>query len=209
MTNLPHIFETALLLSVAYLFGCIVGYALRRLSSPRRSAPEPSTLQAPKPQQTVMPATPVARPQSTAARLAMVSPPEEDIAPAGQPALAAAPSPASKITPPVHPVSVSMPAIAPVPEVSRTAKHRPDPKPVGLPAPRAGGKDDLKLIKGIGPKIEQTLNGWGIFHFDQLAKLTKANAAWIDDQLGFRGRVAREAWVAQAKALKAPKKGTK
>lgn len=31
MTNIAHIVETALLLLAAYLFGCIIGYAIRRI----------------------------------------------------------------------------------------------------------------------------------------------------------------------------------
>lgn len=79
-----------------------------------------------------------------------------------------------------------------------------DPKPRALAAPRPSGKDDLKRIKGIGVKIELLLNGWGLYHFEQLAQLTEANGAWIDTQLGFKGRVAREHWVAQARAMLPP-----
>ena len=64
------------------------------------------------------------------------------------------------------------------------------------------GKDDLKKIKGIGPKLEETLNEMGVFHFHQIAAWTPAEAAWVDEHLeGFKGRVSRDDWVAQARVL--------
>jgi predicted flap endonuclease-1-like 5' DNA nuclease len=73
-----------------------------------------------------------------------------------------------------------------------------------LDAPEAGrAPDDLKLISGIGPKIESTLNEKGIYYFDQLAVFGGAELAWADRTLGFRGRVVRDRWIPQAKALAA------
>ena len=75
-------------------------------------------------------------------------------------------------------------------------------KPSTLEAPRDSGSDDLKLIKGVGPKLENMLNGMGIFHFDQIAKWGADEIAWADQNLeGFRGRVSRDGWVEQAKQL--------
>ncbi|WP_207208081.1 hypothetical protein [Salipiger sp. IMCC34102] len=75
-------------------------------------------------------------------------------------------------------------------------------KPETLGAPRNGTADDLKRIKGVGPKLESALNDLGIYHFDQMAGWSDAELAWVDDNLvGFRGRASRDAWVDQAKAL--------
>jgi len=74
-------------------------------------------------------------------------------------------------------------------------------KPEFLKAARKGKADDLKQIKGIGPKLEGVLNGLGIFHFDQIASWTRDNIAWVDDYLSFKGRIDREKWIAQAKKL--------
>jgi len=63
--------------------------------------------------------------------------------------------------------------------------------------------DDLKLISGIGPKIERTLNDEGIFYFDQIADFGGRDLAWADRTLGFKGRVVRDRWVPQARGLAA------
>lgn len=62
--------------------------------------------------------------------------------------------------------------------------------------------DDLKRISGIGPKLEQVLNGLGIWSFDQIVALTAAEMAWLDDYLQFRGRIERDAWKKQAAELR-------
>ena len=74
-------------------------------------------------------------------------------------------------------------------------------KPALLSAAREGTADDLKKIKGIGPKIEKTLNGLGVYHYDQIAGWDDKAIAWVDDQLSFHGRIEREGWVTQARAL--------
>ena len=71
-----------------------------------------------------------------------------------------------------------------------------------LKTPRAGKGDDLKLIWGVGPKLEKMLNGMGVWHFDQIAAWGKAELAWVDERLeGFKGRAARDEWVKQCKKL--------
>jgi len=72
-----------------------------------------------------------------------------------------------------------------------------------LSSPRGGKKDNLTRIKGIGVKIEKTLNDKGIYHFDQIAKWTEENIQWVDANIAFPGRVERENWVEQAKLLAA------
>lgn len=73
--------------------------------------------------------------------------------------------------------------------------------PEQLEKARAGGADDLKLISGVGPKLEQTLNEMGFWHFDQIAKWKKADVAWVDSRLKFKGRIERDDWIKQAKTL--------
>jgi len=75
-------------------------------------------------------------------------------------------------------------------------------KPKTLDAARDGKADDLKMIKGVGPKLEKLVNSMGFYHFDQVASWTAEEIAWVDANLeGFKGRVSRDEWVAQAKLL--------
>ena len=75
-------------------------------------------------------------------------------------------------------------------------------KPRTMKAPRKAGADDLKMIKGVGPKLETMLNELGFYHFDQIAGWSAAEVAWVNDNLtGFKGRVSRDNWVEQARKL--------
>ena len=80
----------------------------------------------------------------------------------------------------------------------------PGTKPAGLNKARGGKADDLKLIKGVGPKLETLINSLGFYHFDQIASWSEDEIAWVDQNLeGFKGRVTRDTSVAQAKVLAA------
>ncbi|MEK1930307.1 MAG: NADH dehydrogenase subunit E, partial [Pararhizobium sp.] len=72
-------------------------------------------------------------------------------------------------------------------------------RPGGIEKPAT--PDDLKLISGVGPKIEATLHELGIFSYAQVAGWKKAERDWVDGYLNFKGRVDRDDWVKQAKAL--------
>jgi NADH-quinone oxidoreductase subunit E len=104
---------------------------------------------------------------------------------------APAPDAAEKIAKPA-----TKPAATPAPAAGEGTK------PKTMKAPRKAGADDLKLIKGVGPKLEALLHGMGFFHFDQIAKWSSEEVAWVDQNLeGFKGRVTRDDWVAQAAIL--------
>jgi NADH-quinone oxidoreductase subunit E len=103
-----------------------------------------------------------------------------------------APTPKPKVEP--APVAVPVAAVA---EAVGT-------KPATLDAPRGGMADDLKRIKGVGPKLEALLHRLGFFHFAQVAGWTESELAWVDANLeGFKGRASRDEWVAQARVLAA------
>lgn len=72
-------------------------------------------------------------------------------------------------------------------------------RPAGIEKPAL--VDDLKLISGVGPKIEGTLHTLGIFTYAQVASWKKAEREWVDGYLAFHGRIERDDWVKQAKAL--------
>ena len=61
--------------------------------------------------------------------------------------------------------------------------------------------DDLKLISGVGPKLEKTCNSIGVYQFAQIANWKKKDIALVDDKLSFKGRIERDNWVGQAKKL--------
>lgn len=64
-----------------------------------------------------------------------------------------------------------------------------------------GEPDDLTKISGVGPKLEGVLHDLGIFHYRQIASWTEEEIAWVDSRLKFKGRIARDQWVDQAKTL--------
>ncbi|MFT6911745.1 MAG: NADH-quinone oxidoreductase subunit E [Paracoccaceae bacterium] len=106
---------------------------------------------------------------------------------------------AEKNTPNVQPVSEGASTQSAVPEKGAgSAVEKPDL----LEAPKNGAPDDLKKIKGVGPKLEVVLNSLGVYHFFQIAGWSLAQIGWIDANMeGFTGRVSRDDWVAQAKIL--------
>jgi predicted flap endonuclease-1-like 5' DNA nuclease len=74
-------------------------------------------------------------------------------------------------------------------------------RPTALAAP-VGEADDLKKIKGVGPKLESVLNGLGYYHFAQIASWGPEELAAVDESLdGFAGRATRDDWISQAKLL--------
>jgi predicted flap endonuclease-1-like 5' DNA nuclease len=72
-----------------------------------------------------------------------------------------------------------------------------------------GLRDNLRLIKGIGPAIEKTLNELGIFRYHQIAEMTEYDIDRVAQRLkGFSTRIYREDWIGQARELQLKKSGT-
>ena len=130
------------------------------------------------------------------------TPKAREPAPAAEPTAAAEPAPAAEPTAAAEPAPFAA-------NVSASASATPDvetaeeaARPEALSSARAGGADDLKMIKGVGPKLEIMLNDLGFYHFDQIAVWSAAEVAWVNDNLaGFKGRVSRDNWVEQARKL--------
>jgi NADH-quinone oxidoreductase subunit E len=109
------------------------------------------------------------------------------------------------------PVKVARKAVAaksiarkrPAEPAKETAVTAASAMPVAMSKP--ANPDDLKLIGGVGPKLEQVLNGLGIWTYGQIAALTPAEIDWIEDYLSFRGRIGRDDWLGQASSLAAGK----
>lgn len=72
-----------------------------------------------------------------------------------------------------------------------------------------GTPDDLKLIVGIGPVIERMLYQMGIASYRQIARWSERDIDAVDARLPeFPGRIRRDGWVTQARALHVGKYGT-
>lgn len=126
-------------------------------------------------------------------------------APAEPPAAQPVQVPAAPQRPAPDPVFVAPVAPEPMPAATPVATTPPVAATGGGPrklfeAP-AGPADDLKLIKGVGPALERTLNLIGITTWRQVAALTTEQIAAVEGEVGFRGRVARDGWLDQAKVL--------
>ncbi|WP_114284206.1 NADH-quinone oxidoreductase subunit NuoE [Candidatus Halocynthiibacter alkanivorans] len=111
---------------------------------------------------------------------------------------AASPTPAA----PARPVSAVNQAKAKAKAApAAKADDAAEKKPRTMKAARKAGADDLKKLKGVGPKLEQTLNELGFYHFDQISKWSEAEVNWVEARLKAKGRIARDGWLEAAAAL--------
>ena len=69
-----------------------------------------------------------------------------------------------------------------------------------LSVPR-GAPDDLKKLTGIGPQLEQKLNEAGVYHYWQVAAMSDADVAKLDQELKLNGRAGRDGWIASARTF--------
>ncbi len=101
-------------------------------------------------------------------------------------------------------------AEAPKAETPKAEPPKAEKKPTDAAAPLftapAGEPDDLKKISGVGPVIEKKLHALGLTRYEQVAAFTAEDIARVDEALSFKGRIERDDWVAQAKALASDKK---
>lgn len=78
-------------------------------------------------------------------------------------------------------------------QATETARAKPDI------AQAVGEPDNLRQIKGVGPKLDNLLKDLGITRFDQIAAWTEDDIAKVDEHMEtFRGRITRDKWVEQA-----------
>ncbi|WCM26790.1 hypothetical protein NDN01_22800 [Sphingomonas sp. QA11] len=129
---------------------------------------------------------------------------------AAEPALPES-APESIIAPLAPPVAPSPPPLADEPIVAAAPL---DASPASIaadvsdapsaPEPAAAARTDLTQLKGLGPKLVAALAELGITRIDQIAALSPDQAADLDARLGnFRGRLARDRWIEQARLLAA------
>lgn len=89
------------------------------------------------------------------------------------------------ITPRVNPKGIAKPKAGAAPKASAAAT----------------GGDDLKKLSGVGPALEKKLHAAGVTSYTQIAAWSEDDVAAFDEKLLFKGRIAREGWVAQAAEL--------
>lgn len=105
---------------------------------------------------------------------------------------------AETVTEPETPVDTAAGNGAGRPSGEYPSIDRPDDAEESAGTPR----DDLQMIKGVGPAIEKTLNELGIFRFSQIAGMSEYDIDRIAKRLkGFRSRIYREDWIGQARDL--------
>ncbi|MEW4467573.1 hypothetical protein AB1K62_07065 [Parasphingorhabdus sp. JC815] len=132
-------------------------------------------------------------PVRTEPKAAPTTPAPTPSEPVAKPAVVPAPSP----------VPTPTAAPAPTPRRKQPVTETPPPPP-GKPdiPPAVGEPDNLRLIKGVGPKLNTLLNDLGITRFDQIAEWKEAEIEEVDKYLGsFSGRITRDSWIGQAKFL--------
>ncbi|MEO0913181.1 MAG: helix-hairpin-helix domain-containing protein [Pseudomonadota bacterium] len=167
-------------------------------------------------------ATPVA--QTVAKKVAPVAKKVAPVAKKAAPASAKTETPASKAAPVAKAevaAALKAPAVEKAPAKSKpapaeavakaeapaaapkAAAKTPAKAAVAKPAPKAPAKpDDLTVIKGIGPKMAEALNAEGVMNYADIAKWSVQDVARMDAKLGgLPGRITRDDWVGQAKAL--------
>ncbi|MEL6643479.1 MAG: 50S ribosomal protein L21 [Pseudomonadota bacterium] len=102
-------------------------------------------------------------------------------------------------------VAAAKPAKKAAPKKEEAPKAE-EPKAAPKAAPKAeAGADDLKKLSGVGPALEKKLHGFGVTTFAQIAAWGPEEIAEFDEKLSFKGRIERDGWVDQAKALAAEK----
>ncbi len=131
---------------------------------------------------------------------------EKPLDPEAPPKPAAKAAPAAKKPAPAAPAAkkaTKKPAPAKKAAAKKPVADGKPQRPKGLKGARRGKADDLQRISGVGPKLEKTLQSLGFFHYDQIAGWTRSEVNWVDEHLRFKGRIDRDAWIAQAKLLAA------
>ncbi|ASY62392.1 NADH-ubiquinone oxidoreductase chain E [Sinorhizobium sojae CCBAU 05684] len=134
-----------------------------------------------------------AEPSASAPARPAKEPPATSVKALPEPAKA---SPVSAKAPTLPKAEASPTAAAPA-----AARKPKAPGKQATSAPRSRAVDDLKRISGVGPKLEQVLNGKGIRQLADIAALSAEDVARLDAEFGLDGRIARDDWVGQAKAL--------
>lgn len=117
---------------------------------------------------------------------------------------AAKPAPKAKAKAEPKPKAKPKPKPAPKPKPEAKADDKPAPKVLYTDGATDGEPDDLKKIKGIGPKFEGDLNSKGIYYWRQIAAWKPEDVEMVEGIINsFPGRIERDEWIKQAGELAA------
>ncbi len=85
----------------------------------------------------------------------------------------------------------------------KRSANKPKPKVLYTDGATDGAPDDLKQIKGIGPKFEKELNSNGVYYFAQIGAWKAADVKLVEEKIDSlaTGRIKRDDWVKQGKAF--------
>jgi predicted flap endonuclease-1-like 5' DNA nuclease len=106
----------------------------------------------------------------------------------------AQPNPATNAAEPVNPAPKDTAKVLSFETAAKAKSAKPSRAAPAAP-------QDLKVISGIGPKLETLLNKLGIFTLAQIASWSTEDAAKVDQDLQLNGRVLRDDWRGQAKQM--------
>jgi NADH-quinone oxidoreductase subunit E len=191
---LVFIIQTALLLAIAYILGCLLG-CLGRTVFGHDQIEDSAVVLGAGVAASAAPALAMSREQATFA--------PEKAAAAPEPVVAAAPVMQAPPVKAVKSKAAKSNVVTEKPVKEKAAKAKTTkPKAAKAAADSAPPvPDDLKRIRGIGRKNEARLNSIGVVAFSQIAKWSAKEQAEIGEKLAFPGRIEREDWVSQAKLL--------
>lgn len=168
-------------------------------AAPATAAPAPAPAPAAAPVPAPKPAPAPAASASAAVTEAKAEPAPK---PAPPPAAEPAPKPAAPKPAAEKPAAPKAEKKA-EPKAAAKPAAKKDSKPAAKPAKTAKAKpDDLKQIKGVGPKLEELLHENGITQFSQIAAWDEAEIDAFAEKIGsMGGRIRSDDWIAQAKTL--------
>lgn len=99
------------------------------------------------------------------------------------------------------------PLTTPIPQKTKTTyvtyvKHKPSLNFDSIGKGNSNAPDDLTIIDGIGPYLEERLNEIGIYNFHQISNLKISDVRLISDLIElFPTRIESEKWIEQATSL--------
>ena len=136
---------------------------------------------------------------------------EDAAAEPSDPELVVDPGATTKASPATAPEAREEPSLRADEPIAAAEPPRPAPatvaksEPAPLPTAAANAADaPVTTLKGLGPKVAARLSELGITSVGQIAALDDAQAETLDADLGaFRGRMARDRWIEQARFLAA------